>query len=91
MNHQVGDLVTRIKYNHDVVFKILNIKGDVAYLKGISIRLYADAPLEDLVKYQKEERIIEDDEMDLRTIEKKEFFYLPGKVLHIDAECCLSK
>jgi len=25
MNHQVGDLVTRIKYNHDVVFKILNI------------------------------------------------------------------
>ena len=51
MVFQVGDLVTRISYNHDVVFKILNIRGEVAYLKGEQVRLYADAPLEDLVLY----------------------------------------
>jgi len=62
MVFHVGDIVTRIKYNHDVVFKILNIKGEIAYLKGCHVRLYADAPLEDLQLYQKEDRDIQDDE-----------------------------
>ena len=63
MVFQVGDLVTRISYNHDVVFKILNIRGEVAYLKGVQVRLYADAPLEDLQLYIKEDRDEEDDEL----------------------------
>jgi len=92
MNLQVGDLVTRISYNHDVVFKILNIKGEVAYLKGLQVRLFADAPLEDLQLFQNEERSQDDDEiLDLLDSDRSDFFYLPGKVLHIDAECCLSK
>ena len=61
MIFQVGDLVTRISYNHDIVFKILNIRGEVAYLKGEQVRLYADAPLEDLVLYVKEDRDSEED------------------------------
>ena len=48
-----GDLVTRISYNHDTIFKITNIKNDIYYLKGLEVRLYADAPLNDLEKYQK--------------------------------------
>ena len=48
MTLEVGNLVTRYKYNHDVVFKILSIKNETAYLKGVNVRLYADAPLEDL-------------------------------------------
>jgi len=87
MNLQVGDLVTRISYNHDVVFKILNIKGEVAYLKGLQVRLFADAPLEDLQLFQNEERSQDDDEiLDLLDSDRSDFFYLPGKVLHIDAD-----
>ena len=87
MIFQVGDLVTRISYNHDVVFKILNIKGQIAYLKGMQVRLYADAPLEDLMKYQREERDIEEDALlCLDILDRNDFFYLPGKVLHIDAD-----
>ena len=29
----VGDLVTRKTYNNDIVFKIIDIKNDVYYLK----------------------------------------------------------
>ncbi len=87
MVFQVGDLVTRISYNHDVVFKILNIRGEVAYLKGVQVRLYADAPLEDLQLYVKEDRDEEDDEFLLDDSSMRgDFFYLPGKVLHIDAD-----
>lgn len=46
-----GDLVTRKSYNHDTVFKITNIKNDIYYLKGVEIRLYADSPESDLVKF----------------------------------------
>ena len=87
MIFQVGDLVTRISYNHDIVFKILNIRGEVAYLKGVQVRLYADAPLEDLQLYVKEDRDEEDDEFLLDDSSMRgDFFYLPGKVLHIDAD-----
>ena len=87
MVFQVGDLVTRISYNHDVVFKILNIRGEVAYLKGVQVRLYADAPLEDLQLYIKEDRDEEDDDLLLDDSSMRgDFFYLPGKVLHIDAD-----
>ena len=46
-----GDLVTRYKYNHDVVFRIIDIKGNTAILKGECVRLSADAPLKDLKLY----------------------------------------
>ena len=87
MTFQVGDLVTRISYNHDVVFKILNIRGEVAYLKGVQVRLYADAPLEDLMHYVNEDRDEEEDVLILpEASDRGNFFYLPGKVLHIDAD-----
>lgn len=86
MIFQVGDLVTRIKYNHDVVFKILSIKNETAYLKGVHVRLYADAPLEDLQLYKNDERTLEDDDIELFLGNRGDYFYLPGKVLHIDAD-----
>ena len=86
MAFQVGDLVTRISYNHDVVFKILNIRGEMAYLKGVQVRLYADAPLEDLQLYVREDREDEEDLLLPETAMRGDFFYLPGKVLHIDAD-----
>ena len=53
MTLEVGNLVTRYKYNHDVVFKILSIKNETAYLKGVNVRLYADAPLEAKIAIEK--------------------------------------
>ncbi len=85
MEFKRGDLVTRKSYNHDTVFKIINIKNDIYYLKGLEVRLYADALFEDLEKckdLKKEEEILEEEV----PLERSEFFYLPAKILHIDGD-----
>ena len=47
-----GDIVGRNSYNSDILFKIDKIletnKGKIALLKGLMIRIEADAPIEDL-------------------------------------------
>lgn len=88
MQIKKGDLVTRNSYQHDTLFKVMNIKGNICYLKGIDVRLYADSEMNDLVIVSEEEQEnlrveIDDDEDDL---DRSEFFYLPGKVLHIDGD-----
>lgn len=93
MLFNIGDLVTRNSYNNDTVFKIIDIKDNVAILKGVNIRLIADADISDLVHCEKcEEDITKDDSKllarmnDIATLDRDEYFYLPGKVLHIDAD-----
>lgn len=85
MQFNVGDIVSRNSYNNDVVFEIVSIEGDIAYLKGSYIRLCADAPLYDL-KLDDANR----DEYDPMTedlmLDRDEYFYLPGKILHIDGD-----
>ncbi len=88
---KIGDLVTRNSYDNDLIFKIIDIEADVYYLKGINVRLYADSSLEDLRKYDGEVDIEEEESFQERIKEKKdmerdEYFYLPGKVLHIDGD-----
>ena len=60
----VGDLVTRNSYNNDILFKIISIEDDVAVLKGIDLRLYADSLVSDLKKEKEvssnDTQIIED-------------------------------
>ena len=87
---KIGDLVTRNSYNNDVVFKIIDIKDDVYYLKGVNVRLCADSDYDDLVGYT-EEAEEENDDFFLNTnkyqsLDRSEYFYLPGKVLHIDSD-----
>ena len=84
MNLKRGDLVTRKSYNHDTIFKITNIKNDIYYLKGVEVRLYADSDLKDLVKYI--DKIEESDDSEEILLDRNEYFYLPGKVLHIDGD-----
>ena len=83
-----GDFCTRISYNNDTVFKVLNIKDNIYYLKGVDVRLYADAPKGDLIKV-----IPEEDREDFTSrvadkmlLDRNEFFYLPGKILHFDGD-----
>ena len=89
MNFREGDLVTRISHNHDIVFKIVSIDGDVAFLKGVDLRLYADSSITDLVKASvpsdTDEQILQKNLRDLQ-MDRSQYFYLPGKILHIDGD-----
>ena len=53
----IGDLVVRKSHDADVVFKVESLNEGIALLRGICLRVMADAPLSDLVKviYEYEE------------------------------------
>ena len=87
MNLRKGDYVTRNSYKNDTVFKVINRKKDVLYLKGVEYRLLADADVNDCVlidpKLLPEEfKPVDNDNID----ERNEYFYLPGKILHLDGD-----
>ena len=71
MDIKKGDYVSRKSYNNDIIFKVLNIKDEVYYLKGQDVRLYADSFKEDLVKEElieeKEEITVENDDLSDRS------------------------
>ena len=87
----VGDIVSRNKYNNDTLFKVVKIENDIYYLCGIEIRLCADSYLDDL---KKEKYIYEsnDDERilelldDLNLEQRDDYFYIPGRILHVDGD-----
>ena len=84
-----GDLVSRISHKNDIVFVVEKIEEDIAYLKGYTIRLCADANINDLILHKNE--IKEDvrfyDYLDtLKKDERDNYFYIPGKILHIDGD-----
>lgn len=92
MNLKVGDLVTRNSYNNDILFKVIDINDDIILLKGVDLRLYADSVIEDLRKEEdvynvskSDRKIINDNIRDL-DLNRDEYFYLPGKILHIDGD-----
>ena len=70
------------------MFKILDIQGDIYYLKGVSIRLYADSPLDDLVLSDKsmEDDVFRPSIDEYRNLDRNEYFYLPGIILHLDGD-----
>ena len=90
MLFNIGDYVSRNSHQNDILFKIIDIKENIAYLKGVNIRLIADSNINDLRKEIHEE--IEDDDKITKqlnneiNLERNEFFYLPGKILHIDGD-----
>lgn len=89
MEFNVGDLVTRKSYKNDVVFKIVSIDSDTVYLKGVNIRLVADADISDLLKnnsdVEKEKEFLSRVETSC-SLNRNDYFYLPGKILHIDSD-----
>ncbi|MGO4890200.1 sporulation peptidase YabG [Anaerobacillus sp. MEB173] len=73
MKLKVGDIVARLSYNCDVLFRIKKINNEtsLAELTGEDVRLIADAPLHDL-------KLIDDQEINLRRkveIERQEDCY----------------
>lgn len=88
---KIGDLVTRESYNNDIVFRVIDIDDDIYYLKGINVRLYADSYKDDLTLYNNGEDVEEEKDFQERlkniTVDRNdEYFYLPGKILHIDGD-----
>ncbi len=90
LGFDIGDLVTRKSHNNDTIFIITDIIDDICYLKGINVRLIADSHIEDLKRYDNKdienessflERIKDQEELD-----RTDYFYLPGKILHIDGD-----
>jgi spore coat assemly protein len=86
---KMGDLVTRNSYKNDIIFKIVDINDNIAMLKGINVRLIADSSTLDLVLYKDD--INDDNELidglkDIVKLDRDEYFYLPGKILHIDGD-----
>ena len=84
--------VTRISHNHDIVFKILSISDTIAELQGVQVRLLADSPLSDLKEvsnidtfFQEDDDIIQRNMKDIQ-IDRNQYFYIPGKILHIDGD-----
>ena len=93
-----GDVVGRISYGKDIIFVVdriikLNNHTHIAILKGITMRIKADSPLDDLEIIDK--RIVKSNE---RNIEERIFSHLSkytkglrkmhryGKVLHLDGD-----
>ena len=88
---KIGDYVTRKSYGNDILFVIVDITDDIAYLKGHDVRLYADSYLDDLVLVTEKENNSDDRNdalkiKDMLKLDRSEYFYLPGKILHIDGD-----
>ena len=97
-----GDAVTRNSYGNDIIFLVKRIiklanKKQIAILKGIDVRVEADAPIEDLKMVSKEEKIKREKELEEKILYKikkeivgkenrrKEVVYT-GRILHLDGD-----
>ena len=97
-----GDIVSRKSYKNDIMFfvkrrlKLVNGKK-ITILKGIEVRVEADAPIEDLQIVSKEEQMRREKELEDRIISKvenerveqynrrKEIIHT-GRILHLDGD-----
>jgi len=82
-----GDIVTRKKYSNDLLFKIDRVEGRKVFLKGIDVRLYADALIDDLEIYKEDKK--KEEIRRVKDVDTSNFFFVPGIILHLDADCFL--
>ena len=52
MNFEIGNIVSRISHNHDILFKIIGFQNNLVLLQGVNVRLSADCKMDDLVLEQ---------------------------------------
>jgi len=93
MQIKKGDIVGRLSYNSDILFfvhKIIDLEKR-AILKGINIRIEADAPIEDLRKIDSKKvnnfiRSIENTVYKQLESSKIKFIENTGKIFHLDGD-----
>ena len=85
---KIGDFVSRKSYNNDIIFKIISINNDIAILQGVNVRLSADSNIDDLILAENRENDREIIERNIKefSFDRDNYFYLPGKILHIDGD-----
>ena len=97
-----GDIVSRNSYKNDIMFEVKRIlklvnEKKIAILKGIDVRVEADAPIEDLQIISKEEQLIREKEFEKRISIKAESEKIEynnrrkeivhtGRILHLDGD-----
>ena len=95
-----GDIVSRNSYGNDIIFSVVRIMKNetrIAILKGIDVRIEADAPLTDLQIVSREEQIKREKELEQRILtmiekekkskdnRRKEIIHT-GRILHLDGD-----
>ena len=95
-----GDIVSRNSYGNDIIFSVVRIMKNetrIALLKGIDVRIEADAPLTDLQIVSREEQIKWEKELEQRILtmiekekkskdnRRKEIIHT-GRILHLDGD-----
>ena len=95
-----GDIVSRNSYGNDIIFSVVRIMKNetrIALLKGIDVRIEADAPLTDLQIVSREEQIKREKELEQRILtmiekekkskdnRRKEIIHT-GRILHLDGD-----
>ena len=87
---RINDYVSRVSYNHDIIFKIISIENDITVLEGYDKRLIATANISDLVLVDKKriEEVEEASKQRIKGIKKSSRYklHMTGKILHIDAD-----
>ena len=93
-----GDVVGRISYGKDIIFKIkriINLKNEkkIAILKGITERIEADSDIEDLYLISKDKVEQELEKLDRKILNritkeenKRAEIAINGKILHLDGD-----
>ncbi len=90
---KIGDMVGRKSYDCDIIFEVIGIDNETAILTGKTVRLIADALIDDL-ELMNDERLVREEENEDKVIEtitnqsvkKNRKRYLTGKILHIDGD-----
>ncbi|TGE36493.1 sporulation peptidase YabG [Desulfosporosinus fructosivorans] len=102
----VGDIVARFSHQEDIFFHVdqihVNLAGEAkAILKGLNLRLLADAPISDLIakspvevaNYEREDNKMIYQKLNKLTSQRKvdlddksDFFEIPGRVLQVDGD-----
>ena len=95
-----GDIVSRNSYGNDIIFSVVRIMKNetrIALLKGIDVRIEADATLADLQIVSREEQIKREKELEQRILtmiekekkskdnRRKEIIHT-GRILHLDGD-----
>ncbi len=93
---KLGEFVVRKSYGKDVTFRVLELWGRMATLKGVQLRLLADSPIHDLEvtnepQVDTETRAIPITRVRPSRLDDQEqvaepYFELPGTVLHLDGD-----
>lgn len=95
-----NDIVCRYSYDGDMLFEVKSVSSkNMVSLSALSIRLSADAPIDDLELVSREslflfkkffqsdvEKKIEQILKDRKVMEEENTYMCPGKVLHVDAD-----